>query len=279
MTETQAVIDATFRKESGRIIATLFRVLGDFDSAEEAMQDALIAALDRWPRQGVPLNPGAWITTAARRKAVDRYRRERIREDKYRLVASETPQSSIESDKMFEESAIRDDRLRLIFSCCHPALGLEAQIALTLRTLGGLTTHKIARAFLIPEATLAQRLVRAKRRIKAENIPYRVPPDHLLAERLSAVHAVLYLVFNEGYDASVGDSLIRRQLSDEAIRFARILAELIPTEPETRGLLALMLLHDSRREARVSVDGSYSHSKNKIAAFGPTSRSRRRPPF
>jgi RNA polymerase sigma-70 factor (ECF subfamily) len=234
-------------------VATLIRVLGDFDLAEEAVQEAFVVALERWPRLGIPDNPGAWITTTARNKAIDRIRRERRLEEKREALAR------LEALRPTEESVdtptIGDDRLRLIFTCCHPALATEAQVALTLRTLAGLRTPEIARAFLVPEATMSQRLVRAKKKIKAARIPYRVPPDHDLPERLRSVLAVLYLVFNEGYAASAGDALVRRELCAEAIRLGRVLTELMPDEPEVLGLLALMLLQDSRREARVSPAG------------------------
>ncbi len=258
--DPRTVVDRLFREESGRAVATLIRLTGDFDLAEDAVQEAFIVALERWPRDGLPRNPGAWITTTARNRAIDRLRRARRLAEKEPLIAREAEitaeLAAIEPDEERDVSPIADDRLRLIFTCCHPALPIEAQVGLTLRTLGGLTTPEIARAFLVPEPTLAQRLVRAKKKIRDAGIPYRVPPDHLLPERLDAVLRVIYLVFNEGYAASSGDAIVRRELCGEAIRLGRVLVELMPDEPEALGLLALMLLHDARREARVGPDGA-----------------------
>ncbi len=257
MDDLQNAIESIFRRESGRIIATLIRISGSFDLAEEAMQDAFTAALERWPTHGVPDNPGAWITSVAHRKLIDYTRRARTRTDKEDELTYHVERASVPDDQAAdaEEMNFPDDRLRLIFTCCHPALNPDAQVALTLRTLGGLATPEIARAFLVPEATLAQRLVRAKRKIQDANIPYSVPSPPVLPERLAAVQAVVYLIFNEGYTATAGDSLIRRELCVEAIRLARTLCELMPDEAENLGLLALMLLHDSRREARVNAAG------------------------
>jgi RNA polymerase sigma-70 factor (ECF subfamily) len=250
---TRAAVERVFREEYGRVSAALIRGFGDFDAAEEAIQDAFAVALERWPIEGVPPNPAGWIATTAKRRAIDGWRRDRMREERH--VASWGGDSYEEELDVDGDGALRDERLRLIFTCCHPSLSLEAQVALTLRTLGGLTTTEIARALLVPEPTLGQRLVRTKKKIREAGIPYRVPPDHLLPERLAAVLAVLYLIFNEGYHASGGEALIRRELCAEAIRLARALVDLMPDEPEPAGLLALMLLQDARRAARVSSTG------------------------
>jgi len=233
-------LDQTFRDKWGYVLAALIGFLGDFDLAEEAAQEAFAIAAERWPREGTPSNPRAWLMTTARNRAVDRIRRDRTLAVKTRLL--DTPEAA---EDVVDDATFPDERLELVFTCCHPALATEAQVALTLRTLGGLTTEEIARAFLVPEATMAQRLVRAKRKIKAAGIPFRVPDDHLLPDRLAAVLAVVYLIFNEGYGG-------RGDLAAEAIRLGRSLAELMPDEPEVHGLLAMMLLLDARREARFS---------------------------
>jgi len=238
-----AILDQAFREQRGRVLAALIGFLGDFDLAEEATQEAFAIAAERWPRDGAPSHPGTWLVTTARNRAIDRIRRDRTLAEKTRLL--DVPEAV--EDIMDDESTFPDERLELVFTCCHPALDTEAQVALTLRTLGGLSTPEIARAFLVAEPTMAQRLVRAKRKIKAAGIPFRVPPDHLLPDRLAAVLAVVYLIFNEGYSG-------RNHLAAEALRLGRALAELMPDEPEVHGLLAMMLMHDARRAAR-SRDG------------------------
>jgi RNA polymerase sigma-70 factor, ECF subfamily len=252
--DAQAAVAVAFREEWGRVVATLIRTTGDWDLAEECAQQAFERALETWPRDGIPRRPGAWLTTTARNLARDRLRRTAVGASKMREVAMLYNDEEAGHDAN-DESGVQDDRLRLIFTCCHPALRLEARVALTLRTLAGLTTAEIARAFLVSEATMAQRLVRAKRKILNAGIPYRVPPAHLLPERTGGVLAVLYLLFNEGYSASAGTDLVREGLSSEAIRLARTLARLMPDESEALGLLALMLLHDARRDSRVNEAG------------------------
>ena len=246
---TESQIEKTFREEHGRVLAALIGQLGDFMLAEDALQDALVNALERWQMDGVPRNPGAWLMTVAKRRAIDRIRHTRF--DEHNPVILD----SLAQEEPEMDDSLPDDRLKLMFTCCHPALALEAQVALTLHTLGGLSTPEVARAFLVSEPTMAQRLARARKKIRDAGIPYRVPPADLLPERLDALLAVIYLIFNEGYVVTSGDSLTRQELCAEAIRLCRILLDLLPQSAESLGLLALMLLHDSRREARITSTG------------------------
>lgn len=252
-----AAVTRAFRDERGAVLATLIRRVGDFQLAEDAVQDAFADAVAAWPRDGVPANPGAWITVAARRRAIDRLRRDRSLADRAERLGELISLDREEGPPMNEDGAVADDQLRLIFTCCHPALDLHARVALTLRTLGGLTTGEIARGFLVSEPTMGKRIVRAKRKIADAHIPYRIPADDELPDRLNGVLRVVYLIFNEGYSATEGERLVRGELCSQAIRLGRLLCELMPDDAEVWGLLSLMLLHDARRSARVDARGGY----------------------
>jgi RNA polymerase sigma-70 factor (ECF subfamily) len=252
-----AAVERAFREQRAGILATLIRHVGDFQLAEDAVQDAFAAAVATWPRDGVPSNPGAWLTTAARRRAIDRLRRTRSLADRTDRLVELARLDAQEHPSATEQSLVADDRLRLIFTCCHPALAMPARVALTLRALGGLSTAEVARAFVVSEPTMGKRIVRAKRKIADAHIPYRVPPDDELPDRLDGVLRVVYLIYNEGYSASEGDRLVRGELCAEAIRLGRLLCRLMPDDAEALGLLALMLLNDARRSARVDEAGRY----------------------
>ena len=252
-----AVVEEVFRREAGRVLATLIRLLGDFELAEEARQEAFAAALEQWPSSGIPSNPRAWLVDVGRNKAIDQIRRQALFRSKYPDLEMDAVEqaAAVSSDDQEDDAAFGDDRLRLIFTCCHPALNIEAQVALTLRAICGLSTEAVARAFLVGEETMAQRLVRAKKKIRDAGIPYETPPPHLLDERIAGALAAVYLVFTEGYAVTSGTTLIRADLCSEAIRLGRLLDALLPDRPAIHGLLALMLLHDARRKARVSAMG------------------------